>query len=131
VLRDTIRVYPPAKAALVRTSALNAELTEQHFSQLGGCLCPPFEVVACDSRALLQSAFADPTLPLVYFYCHGGRARLAETDLEIPVLQIGENDQIAPTDFAAWDEAADWGVAHWRDTAPLHQRLRDGQADAR
>jgi hypothetical protein len=119
VLRDTIRVYPPAKAALVRTSALNAELTEQHFSQLGGCLCPPFEVVACDSRALLQSAFADPTLPLVYFYCHGGRARLAQTDLKIPVLQIGENDQIAPTDFAAWDEAGDWGVAHWRDTAPL------------
>jgi hypothetical protein len=119
VLRDTIRVYPPAKAALVRTLALNAELTKQHFSELQGCLCPPFELVACDSRALLQSAFADPTLPLVYFYCHGGRARLAETDLEIPVLQIGENDQIAPTDFAAWDEAGDWGVAHWRDTAPL------------
>lgn len=119
VLRDKIRVYPPAKAALVRTLALNAELTKKHFSELQGCLCPPFELVACDSRALLQSAFADPTLPLVYFYCHGGRARLAETELEIPVLQIGEKDQIAPGDFAAWDEAGDWGVAHWRDTAPL------------
>ncbi len=58
-------------------------------------------------------------LPLVYFYCHGGKARLAGTDLEIPVLQIGRNDEIAPGDFAAWDEADAWAASHWRDTAPL------------
>jgi hypothetical protein len=119
VLRDAIRVYPPAKAALVRSLALNPELTKQHFSQLQGCMSPPFELLHCDSRKRLQSAFADPTLPLAYFYCHGGKARLSETDLEIPVLQIGQDDQIAPGDFAAWDEADAWAASHWRDTAPL------------
>lgn len=52
-------------------------------------------------------------------YCHGGKARLAETHLEIPVLQIGQDDEIAPSDFGAWDEADDWAASHWRDTAPL------------
>lgn len=70
VLRDAIRVYPPAKAALVRSLALNPELTKQHFSQLQGCLSPPFELLSCDSRERLRCALADPTLPLVYFYCH-------------------------------------------------------------
>jgi hypothetical protein len=119
VLRDTIRVYPPARAALVRSLALNPALTEQHFTALRGCLSPPFDLLSCDSRARLQSAFADPTLPLVYFYCHGGRALVADTDMEIPTLQIGQDDQITPTDFAAWDEAGGWTSAHWADTAPL------------
>ena len=119
VLRDRIRVYSPARAALVRSLALNPALSEQHFTDLRGCLSPPFELLSCDSRALLQAAFADPTLPLVYFYCHGGRALVANTDLEIPTLQIGRDDQITPTDFAAWDEAGGWTSAHWADTAPL------------
>jgi hypothetical protein len=119
VLRDTIRVYPPARAALVRSLALNPALTEQHFTDLRGCLSPPFDLLSCDSRALLRSAFADPTLPLVYFYCHGGRALVADTAMEIPSLQIGQDDQITPTDFAAWDEAGGWTSAHWADTAPL------------
>ena len=119
VLRDRIRVYSPARAALVRSLALNAALSQQHFTDLRGCLSPPFELLSCDSRALLQAAFADPTLPLVYFYCHGGRALVANTDLEIPTLQIGRDDQITPTDFAAWDEADGWTSDHWIDTAPL------------
>jgi hypothetical protein len=101
VLRDRISVHEPAHAALVGSLALNPELTTKHFSRLWGYLSPSFEPVSCDSRETLEAAFADPMLPLVYFYCHGGKARLAGTDLEIPVLQIGRNDEIAPGDFAA------------------------------
>jgi hypothetical protein len=119
LLQRVIRVSGSAKAALARSLALNPELTMQHFSELAGCLSPPFELLSCDSHELIRSAFGDPALPLVYFYCHGAKARLADTDLEIPLLQIGQSDQIAPTDFATWDAADKWPVSHWRDTAPL------------
>ena len=54
----------------------------------------------------------------MYFYCHGGKARLAGTDFEIPVLEIGRDDEIAPGDFAAWDEADAW--APRTGVTPLH-----------
>ena len=54
-----------------------------------------------------------------YLYCHGGRALVANTDLEIPTLQIGRDDQITPTDFAAWTRPTRWTSAGWADTGSL------------
>ena len=119
LLRTTIRVSTPAKVALVRSLALNHELATRHFAALQSYLCPPFEALACDSRESLRSALADPALPLMYFYCHGARARFADSDIDEPVLQIGESDNIVPGDFGAWHDADLWTDAHWVDTAPL------------
>jgi hypothetical protein len=118
-LRTQIRVAEPAHAAAGRSLALNPALTSAHFKDLEECFAGRFALNACDSRAAIRAAFADPTLPLVYFYCHGRRAELAGTQLTVPFLEIGTSDRIGPTDFAAWDEGDAWGPAHWADIAPL------------
>ena len=119
VLPRKIAVLTPARAASARSHALDPALTEEHFTDLEGCLKGRFDLSKCDSRKALRKAFADPTLPLVYFYCHGKTAELAGTSLEVPFLEIGGNDKIGPNDFAAWDEDDKWGPAHWATTAPL------------
>lgn len=118
-LRTQIRVAEPAHAAAARSLALNPALTSAHFKDLEECFSGRFALDACDSRAAIRAAFADATLPLVYFYCHGRRAELAGTQLTVPFLEIGTDDRIGPSDFAEWDEGDAWGPAHWADVAPL------------
>jgi len=118
VLPTEISVLTPGQAASARSLTLDKDLAEQHFRELESCLEGRFELDRCDSRTALRQAFADPTLPLVYFYCHGKTAELAGS-LDVPVLEIGEDDTIGTTDFDAWDEGDDWGPSHWETTAPL------------
>ena len=119
VLRTAIQFATPGRAAAARSLALDPALTTEHFTELHGCLDARFDLDTCDSRTALRQAFADPSLPLVYFYCHGKTAELAGTTLAVPFLEIGGADKIGPNDFAAWDEDDDWGPSHWETTAPL------------
>jgi hypothetical protein len=119
VLRTRIRVTKPDRAAAARSLALNQALTEAHFNDLRGSFEGRFDLDACDSRDAIRQAFADPGLPLVYFYCHGKTALLAGTELPVPFLEIGVNDRIGATDFAAWEEDGKWGPTHWSEVAPL------------
>ena len=79
----------------------------------------PVGHIDCDSGADLRALFAEPALPLIYFYCHGKSALVAGTQLEVPFLEIGTDEMIGTGDFAAWDEDGNWGPAHWSDVAPL------------
>jgi Leucine rich repeat len=117
--RNRIRVLQPALVAAARSLSLNTLLTTAHFDDLGRCFAGRFELSRCDSRAAIRHAFADPSLPLAYFYCHGRLAQLGQTSAVAPFLEIGKGDRIGATDFAAWDEAGEWGPQHWTDTAPL------------
>jgi Leucine-rich repeat (LRR) protein len=119
VPRTTIRVTSPGRAAMSRSLALNQALTSAHFEDLGAALGDRFDVERCDTRDAIRRAFADPRLPLVYFYCHGKTALLADTNMTVPFLEIGLDDRIGPTDFAAWDEDGNWGPEHWKEIAPL------------
>jgi hypothetical protein len=103
-----------ARAAVARNLALNPE----HFEEIRGCL-EGFIVSDCDSREDLIAAIADPLLPLVYFYCHGDTALLADTQEPLPYLEIGSHDRIAPGDFRAWADDGAWNVANWTDVPPL------------
>ena len=118
-LRTRIRVTKPAQAGFVRSLQLNQALTTTHLSDFQGCLGPRFELADCDSRDDLRALFAEPALPLIYFYCHGKSALIAGTQLEVPFLEIGSDEMIGPNDFSAWDEDGNWGPAHWSDVAPL------------
>jgi hypothetical protein len=103
-----------ARAAVARNLALDPK----HFDEISGCL-KHFVVSDCDSREDLIAAIADPLLPLVYFYCHGDTALLADTDEPLPYLEIGKHDRIAPGDFRAWADDGAWNVANWTDVPPL------------
>jgi len=119
VLRTRIKVTDSAHAAVARALTLDAALMNAHFTRLAGSLAEPLALLTCDSGKAIRAAFADPGLPLVYFYCHGMTAQLAGTQLEVPLLEVGLADRIGPGDFGAWDEDDHWGPAHWSDTAPL------------
>lgn len=116
-LRTRIRVREPALAAVSRSLALNLKLTDTHFKDLEKCFAGRFELVPCDTKASVRKAFADPGLPIAYFYCHGRRLEIA--GITAPFLEIGTGDRIAPADFAVWDEDDAWGPMHWAETAPL------------
>jgi CHAT domain len=103
-----------ARAAVVWNLALDPD----HVEKMSGCLTR-FAVSDCDSRDDLIRAIADPLLPLVYFYCHGKTAVLANTNEALPYLEIGKNDRIAPGDFRAWADDGVWDVTYWNDVPPL------------
>lgn len=119
VLRTRIRVTEPAQAAFARSLQLNQVLTAAHLAELTACFESRFQLADCQSRLDLQTAFADPALPILYFYCHGKSGLVAGTRLEVPFLEIGAGEMIGTNDFAAWDEDGNWGPAHWSDVAPL------------
>lgn len=117
ILRTSIKVVEPAQAVAARSLALNPALTTTHFTDLAACFAGQFRLVPCDDRAALETALADPQLPLAYFYCHG-RTEM-QADVVTPYLEIGQDTRIAPGSLGAWHEAGGWGSAHWSETAPL------------
>ncbi|GAA2797590.1 leucine-rich repeat domain-containing protein [Kribbella solani] len=117
ILRTSIKVVEPAQAAAARSLALDAALTATHFTDLAACFAGQFQLVPCDDKAALETALADPRLPLAYFYCHGKTEKQA--DVITPYLEIGRDTRIAPGSLGAWHEAGSWGTSHWSETAPL------------
>ncbi len=119
VLRDHIAAVAPARAPTARSLALDETLAREHFQQLGAAVQGRVRLDACDALQVLRQAFADPALPLVYFYCHGRTAQIAGTSMMTPVLEIGSGDHIGASDLASWYDAGGWSADHWQATAPL------------
>ncbi|MEA2882586.1 MAG: elongation factor Tu [Bradyrhizobium sp.] len=59
-----------------------------------------------DVRTAITTALKSDKPHVVYFYCHGGHSD------DSPWLGVGDDEQIAPGDFVAWD-------TRWQDTTPL------------
>ncbi|MDQ1677831.1 MAG: elongation factor Tu [Actinomycetota bacterium] len=117
VIRTKISVTPPAAAAMARSLTLDAALTGQHFGELAVCMKGRFQLRTCTSSRDVEVAFAEPSLPLVYFYCHGRKGYHNRVSGTVPLLEIGADERIGAADFAVW--ANEWKPAHWADTAPL------------
>ena len=56
----------------------------------------------CDLKSAIGTALKFAKPHLVYFYCHGGRGD------NVPWLGVGNDEQIAPTDFYAWRTDKCW-----------------------
>lgn len=114
-----IPVAADSRAALVRSLALDAQLSATHVAGLEQCLHGRFTLADCDSLEDLVAAIIDPKLPLIYFYCHGKVATLADTDLPIPYLEIGTDDKLGPNDLRSMALAGRWNVENWTTVPPL------------
>lgn len=114
-----IKFLGPAQAAVGLSRRLDQNITSAHLDDLTRCFTSMFNLVECESKVLLRTAFATPALPLVYFYCHGRRTQQGDTTLMVPALELGWAELIGPGDFGVWDESDNWGPGHWGVTAPL------------
>jgi hypothetical protein len=119
LLRTRIPVARGARAAVIRSLDLDSDLTEAHLTDLRVCFADRFELTDCDSRDDLLEAIRKPVLPIVYFYCHGRIAVLADTSLEAPYLEIGSREILGAGDLGAWAAAGEWNRQNWVEAPPL------------
>ena len=107
----------PLRMVLGVSLELDPRVTADHLANLkkalGGLTLAP-----CDDRASVERALSQPQLEAVYFYCHGRNGELAGSKANLPYLEVGESDRIAPDDIVAWFDDG-WPEDHWRKAAPL------------
>src|SRR5262249_37963121 len=107
-----VRARDQPKGVVIRSLALDDELTKRHFALLRAALGGfTFEDVA--SRDEACAALADE-LELVEFYCHGRGEGVEQW------LEVGRDERIYPSQITTW-QVSDWGGGkrHWQETAPL------------
>jgi hypothetical protein len=96
---------------------LDAGLTRAHKQELERKLST-IHLVPIECLKDVESALAEDKLELVYFYCHGRRKPFPGGKLQIPYIEVGKAEGIAPADITTWHDS-DWSEGHWKDTSPL------------
>jgi hypothetical protein len=97
-----------------RSLNLEERISEAHIGRLRTSL-PGFVLSDCPSLSLLRDGLAPEELHALYFYCHG--RRLTDEALDIPTIEIGDQDRIRPSDVNAW--FATWPSSHWSRVSPI------------
>jgi hypothetical protein len=108
--------HNPAELVVGFSLQLNEKQTMDHLDELKA----HFKVLPYHSLKQIPDALK-PSVEIVYFYCHGGRAMVPGTGQATPYLEVGvggENEQFQPGDVTAWRMTV-WPPDHWRETSPL------------
>jgi hypothetical protein len=109
--------HDPAELVVGLSLKLNQRQTTDHLHALE---MAHFKVLRYNSLKQIPDALK-PSVEIVYFYCHGGRAKVPGTGQATPYLEVGvggKKEQFQPSDVTAWRMAV-WPPDHWRDTSPL------------
>ena len=112
--RHAIEQLPPNRGAYIDSiPARQPSLVMAVHQKLAGKVhCAEIEKESgltpqyADLKATIGTALQSDKPHVVYFYCHGGHAD------DAPYLGVGNDEQIAPGDFVAWD-------TRWKDTTPM------------
>jgi hypothetical protein len=107
----------PLEFVVGRSTDLDSRLASAHLGRLTSELAV-FILSDCDSLTKLVQALANPSLEVLYLYCHGRREAIPGMSRPVPFIEVGTKERIAPDDLITWDDS-EWTEDHWRETSPL------------
>jgi tetratricopeptide (TPR) repeat protein len=112
-----IESIDPLEIVVCRSLDLDQQLSEDHLKQIHQML-PSFELQSVTSRDEIRDTLSNPSLEVVYFYCHSKREEQPGMSAPIPYLEVGWGERITPADITAWHLSYSRNPAHWK-TKPL------------